>query len=109
MEESYSQLAEELEGGHVAVAKFQADVDRDFAQDNFQLKSFPTIVMLPKGGSGKQVQTAEACSRSTLLSNSHVELLCVCRMPSQAECHHDLRPLCGMMWGFRRFSRHTLT
>ncbi len=72
MEASYIELAEELEGGHVTVAKFQADVDRDFAQDSFQLKTFPTIVMLPKGGSGKQVQTVEACNCSALLSFSHV-------------------------------------
>ena len=55
MEGSYNELAEALEGGHVEVAKFQADVDREFAQENFQLQTFPTIVMLPKGGSGKQV------------------------------------------------------
>jgi hypothetical protein len=55
MEDSYSELAEQLQGSHVRVAKFQADVDREFAQERFGLKTFPTIVMLPKAGD--QVRT----------------------------------------------------
>jgi hypothetical protein len=51
MEGSYSELAEQLQGSHVRVAKFQADVDREFAQERFGLKTFPTVVMLPKAGS----------------------------------------------------------
>ena len=50
MEGSYNELAEQLQGSHVRVAKFQADVDREFAQERFGLKTFPTIVMLPKTG-----------------------------------------------------------
>ena len=50
MEGSYSELAEQLQGSHVRVAKYQADVDREFAQERFGLKTFPTIVMLPKAG-----------------------------------------------------------
>lgn len=36
----------------MAVAKFQADVERDFAADKFGLKTFPTLVLLPKGSKG---------------------------------------------------------
>lgn len=55
MEDSYNQLAEEMKGTHVTVAKFRADTDREFAQERMQLQTFPTIVMLPKSGTGKQV------------------------------------------------------
>jgi adenylyl-sulfate reductase (glutathione) len=48
MEGSYDELAQQLQGSHVRVAKFQADTDREFAQERFGLKTFPTIVMLPK-------------------------------------------------------------
>ncbi len=51
MEGSYTQLAEDLAGSHVRIAKFQADIDREFAQERFGLKTFPTIVFLPKTGS----------------------------------------------------------
>ena len=47
MEEQYSKLAES-QGNKLRVAKFQADVDRDFAQSKFGLQTFPTIVLLPK-------------------------------------------------------------
>ncbi|PSC67291.1 5 -adenylylsulfate reductase [Micractinium conductrix] len=50
LEPSYGELAEQVAGSHVAVAKFQADVERDFAADKFGLQTFPTIVLLPKGG-----------------------------------------------------------
>lgn len=49
MEASYAALAAELKGGHVRIAKYQADVDREFCNDNLALKTFPTIVYLPKG------------------------------------------------------------
>jgi adenylyl-sulfate reductase (glutathione) len=55
MEDSYNELAEQLQGSHVRVAKFQADVDRDFAQERFGLKTFPTVVMLPKAGNQVRV------------------------------------------------------
>lgn len=57
MEGSYDQLAEELKDSHVEIAKFQADTDREFAQQRLQLQTFPTIVMLPKSGTGKQVHS----------------------------------------------------
>ena len=50
MEFSYDQVAQDLQGSNVRVAKFQADVEREFAAENFGLQTFPTIVMLPKGG-----------------------------------------------------------
>lgn len=50
MEGSYEELAQQLQGSHMRVAKFQADTDREFAQERFGLKTFPTIVMLPKPG-----------------------------------------------------------
>lgn len=49
MEASYNQLAQRYEGSsNVRIAKFQADVERDFASSQLGLKTFPTIVMLPK-------------------------------------------------------------
>ena len=48
MEESYAELAAQLQGGSVRVAKFQADVERDFASAEFGLSTFPTIGLLPK-------------------------------------------------------------
>lgn len=48
MEDSYTALAKRYQGSeHVRVAKFQADTDREFA-GKLGLKTFPTIVMLPK-------------------------------------------------------------
>lgn len=49
MEPAYDALAEELKaaGSSVRVAKFQADIEREFAAERFGLKTFPTIVMLP--------------------------------------------------------------
>jgi adenylyl-sulfate reductase (glutathione) len=57
MEASYEELGAQLAGSHVRVAKFQADIERDFAAQHFGLKTFPTIVMLPKGGpAGKAIK-----------------------------------------------------
>lgn len=57
MEESYNQLAAELRNSSVRVAKFQADIEREFAAEKFGLKTFPTIIMLPKkGGAGTFVK-----------------------------------------------------
>lgn len=50
MEPDYSELAQQMSGSSVRVAKYQADTDRDFAADKFGLKTFPTLVMLPKSG-----------------------------------------------------------
>ena len=53
MEAAYSELAQRYVGSsHVRIAKFQADVERDFSSEHFGLKTFPTIVALPKGHSG---------------------------------------------------------
>ena len=48
LEPAYATLAEQLKGSHVSVAKYQADVDKEFAQESLKLKTFPTIVFLPK-------------------------------------------------------------
>lgn len=66
LEPAYEALAKEMEGSGVAVAKFQADVERcvvvvvwfaaqrhrsntrDFAATEFGLKTFPTLVLLPQ-------------------------------------------------------------
>lgn len=48
MEASYTELAKKYAGSHVKVAKFQADLDREFSTTRLGLKTFPTIVMLPK-------------------------------------------------------------
>ena len=50
MEDSYSELAQQLLAGSVRVAKFQADTERDFASSEFGLATFPTIGLLPKAG-----------------------------------------------------------
>lgn len=48
MEESYAALAGQVDQSKVRVAKFQADLEREFSAEKFGLKSFPTIVYLPK-------------------------------------------------------------
>lgn len=52
MEANYEALAQELAGSHVRVAKYQADVDKEWAKANAGLTTFPSIVFLPKGKSG---------------------------------------------------------
>ncbi|KAJ3670464.1 hypothetical protein LUZ60_010788 [Juncus effusus] len=49
MEESYVELAEKLYGSGVKIGKFRADGDqKQFAQKELQLGSFPTILFFPK-------------------------------------------------------------
>ena len=57
MEASYNEFAEEFAaaGSSLRVAKFQADIERDFAAEKFGLKTFPTIVFLPKSGQAGSV------------------------------------------------------
>ena len=51
MEESYETVAANLQSNpDVRVAKFQADIERDFAAEKFGLKTFPHVAMLPKAG-----------------------------------------------------------
>jgi len=52
MEANYEALAQQLSGSHVSVAKYQADVDKEWATKNLGLTTFPTIVMLPKAKGG---------------------------------------------------------
>ena len=66
MEQSYSELAERYQGSHVRVAKFQADVDRDFAADRLGLRTFPTIVALPAGHKGYIKYPSETRDANTL-------------------------------------------
>ncbi|GIL47134.1 hypothetical protein Vafri_4036 [Volvox africanus] len=47
LEPSYEALASRLADSNVTVAKYQADIDREFCNDNLQLKTFPTIVYMP--------------------------------------------------------------
>jgi adenylyl-sulfate reductase (glutathione) len=51
MEANYEALAQQLAGSHVRVAKYQADVDKEWATLALGLTTFPTIVMLPKAKS----------------------------------------------------------
>lgn len=52
MEGSYVELAEKLVGSGVKVAKFQADGEqKEYAKQNLQLKSFPTILFFPRHSS----------------------------------------------------------
>lgn len=49
MEESYVELAEKLAGSGVKVGKFRADGEqKEYAQQELQLGSFPTILFFPK-------------------------------------------------------------
>ena len=52
MEASYADLAAQLDGTSVTVAKYQADTDREFCTEKLGLKTFPTIIYLPKGREG---------------------------------------------------------
>lgn len=61
MEANYEALAASMAGSHVRVAKYQADVDREFCNENLQLKTFPTIVFLPKNS--KQVRRGNGFPR----------------------------------------------
>ena len=48
MEPAYEELAAHFAGSPVVtVAKYQADIDREFCNEKLQLKTFPTIVYLP--------------------------------------------------------------
>jgi hypothetical protein len=48
MEPAYEELAAHMAGSPVVtVAKYQADIDREFCNEKLQLKTFPTIVYLP--------------------------------------------------------------
>jgi adenylyl-sulfate reductase (glutathione) len=49
MEANYEELAKQLSGSRVTVAKYQADVDKEWSQKTLGLTTFPTIIMLPKG------------------------------------------------------------
>lgn len=52
MEESYTELARRFQkSSHVRIAKYQADTDREFASQKFGLKTFPTLVLMPKSQS----------------------------------------------------------
>ncbi|CAL1372513.1 unnamed protein product [Linum trigynum] len=52
MESSYVELAEKLAGSGVKVGKFQADGEqKEFAKQELQLGSFPTILFFPKHSS----------------------------------------------------------
>ncbi|XWS12848.1 hypothetical protein CRYUN_Cryun37aG0125700 [Craigia yunnanensis] len=52
MEDSYVELAEKLAGSGVKVAKFRADGEqKEYAQRELQLGSFPTILFFPKHSS----------------------------------------------------------
>lgn len=56
MEGPYAELAAQLAGSGMGVAKFRADTEREFAAAAFGLKTFPTIVLLPAGqGAGQFV------------------------------------------------------
>lgn len=66
MEELYSELARRYAGSHVRVAKFQADIERDFSSEKFGLRTFPTIVILPAGQAGYIKYPSETRDADTL-------------------------------------------
>jgi adenylyl-sulfate reductase (glutathione) len=49
MEPSFNEVADILVNSPITVAKFNADGDqKEFAKERLQLKSYPTILFLPK-------------------------------------------------------------
>lgn len=67
MEESYETVAADLQSNpNVRVAKFQADIERDFAAEKFGLKTFPHVAMLPKANSSVVKFDSERRDVSTL-------------------------------------------
>jgi adenylyl-sulfate reductase (glutathione) len=52
MEANYEALAAAMSGSHVRVAKYQADVDKEWSKAHLGLTTFPTIVFLPKSKGG---------------------------------------------------------
>ena len=53
MEASFEALAQRYAGSAtLRVAKFQADVEREFSAAEFGLETFPTLYMLPTGRPG---------------------------------------------------------
>ena len=66
MEASYSALADRYVGKEARIAKFQADTDREFAQREFGLQTFPRIVLLRKGAIGYIVYPSERRDTNTL-------------------------------------------
>lgn len=69
MEESYVELADVLSGSGVKVGKFRADGDqKSFAQNELQLRSFPTILFFPKHASRPIKYPSEQRDVNSLLS-----------------------------------------
>lgn len=67
MEESYETVAADLQSNsNVRVAKFQADIERDFAAEKFGLKTFPHVAMLPKANKSVVKFDSERRDVSTL-------------------------------------------
>lgn len=52
LEPQFEAVAQQLAGSHVRVAKYNADVDKEWSKANLGLTTYPTIVMLPKNKSG---------------------------------------------------------
>lgn len=67
MEDSYAELARDLKSSQVRVAKFQADIEREFSVEKFpDFKTFPTIVYLPKDKAGHVKYPSERRDTDTL-------------------------------------------
>lgn len=66
MEEYYKDLALALKDTNVMTAKFQADLDKDFSRLEFGLKSFPTIIFVPKDKIGYITYPSERRDTDTL-------------------------------------------
>jgi hypothetical protein len=59
MEADFAALGQAMKGSNVTVAKYQADIDREFANEKLGLKTFPTIIYLPKVSSQCHLQSLE--------------------------------------------------
>jgi adenylyl-sulfate reductase (glutathione) len=66
MEEQYAELAREMAGSSLRVAKFHADIERDFSSATFGLKTFPTIVFMGKSTPGFVKYPSERRDAATL-------------------------------------------
>eukprot|EP00897_Mesotaenium_endlicherianum_P001478 jgi/Mesen1/1358/ME000013S00848 len=69
MEDAYDEVARQLAGTGVRVGKFQADREhKDFSREHLQLKSFPTILFMPRGGTQVIKRLSERRSADSLLT-----------------------------------------
>ena len=66
LEPEFASFAEKATSPSLQVAKYQADIDRDYCETTFGLKTFPTIVFLPKNSNKVIRYTSDRRSEEAL-------------------------------------------